>query len=356
MPILNRSKIRPDVLELTDELRNNQLTGISEFLQHKENQNVDFETLWNKVMDGNALFFKNKGTSEELMGLVTQKEMLFLAKLHRFTSHYIADIRQKKYPIPEDVKIESIHAGGVTAERQTVPDVIAGRVLLYFHGGGWILGSPNSHRLLTIALGKATKMQVVSLNYRLAPEHPHPAPLEDCVGAYNWLLSTGIKPENIIIAGDSAGGSLTLTTLLKLRDDGISLPAGAICLSPSTDISIHDNSYFENGETDPILADIGLFWWTIAYLAGKDPGSSQVSPLFADLEGLPPLLLQVSTCEMLYCDSTRFVDKAMAAGVDVTLETWDDMLHVFPFFGLHELPETKEAIAKIGEFARKQIR
>ncbi len=355
MPILNRSRVRPDVLKFMDERVKHQLMGISEFLQREENQGIDFPALWRKVIDGNALFFKNKGVNEALSGLLTREEMIFLARLHRFTSEYMADIEQKKYPIPEDVKVEPIDAGGVRVEWQIVPGAIEERVLLYLHGGGWILGSPNSHRLLTIALGQTTKMHVLSVDYRLAPEHPHPAPLEDCIAVYNWLLSTGIRPENIIIAGDSAGGSLTLTTLIRLRDEGIPLPGGAVGLSPSTDITLSDDSYFENGETDPILADIGLFWWIIAYLAGTDPGDSLVSPLFADLKGLPPLLFQVSTCEMLYCDSTRFVDKARDAGVDVTLETWDDMLHVFHGFGLHELPEAKEAIAHIGDFVRKQL-
>lgn len=355
MPILNKSKIRPDVLKVIEELRSSQMMSISEFLQRKENQRVDFQALWRKVMEGNALFFKNRGVSEDLSGLVTREEMIFLAKLHRFTSDYVADMDQKKYPIPEDVKVEQIDAGGVPAEWQTVPGAIEDRVLLYLHGGGWILGSPNSHRLLTVALGQATKMRVLSVDYRLAPEHPYPAPLEDCTAVYNWLLSTGSKPENIIIAGDSAGGSLTLTTLIRLRDDGVPLPSGAVALSSSTDIKLSDDSYFANGETDPILADIGLFWWIIAYLAGADPSDPLVSPLFANLKGLPPLLFQVSTCEMLYCDSTRFVDKAKAAAVDVTLETWDDMLHVFHGFGLHELPEAKEAIARIGEFVQKQL-
>jgi acetyl esterase/lipase len=158
-----------------------------------------------------------------------------------------------------------------------------------------------------------------------------------------------------MIAGDSAGGSLTLATLIKLRDDKIPLPAGAIALSPSTDITLSDVSYFKNGETDPILADIGLYWWIQAYLSGTDPGEPLVSPLLGDLRGLPPLLLQASTCEMLYCDSTRFVEKAKSAGVEVTMETWDDMLHVFHLFGLNDLPEAKEAIAHIGEFVQKRF-
>lgn len=351
MPILNKSRIRPDVLKVVEGLQRVQLESIGEFLQKRENQGIDFQALWKKVTYGNALFFENKGLSEETSGLLSREEMLFLARMHRFTSNYVADIKQKRYPISEDVKLDPADAGGTPVEWQTVPGAVENRILLYLHGGGWVLGSPNGHRLLTIELGRATKMRVLSVDYRLAPEYPYPAQLEDCTAVYKWLLSTGNKAEDIIIAGDSAGGSLTLTTLLRLREEGVPLPAGAVCLCPSTDIAFTDDSYFENGETDPILADIGLFWWIQAYLAGANPTDPMVSPLFGRLEGLPPLLFQVSTCEMLYGESTRFVDKAKAAGVNVTLETWDDMLHVFHLFGLHQLREANEAIARVGEFA-----
>jgi len=149
------------------------------------------------------------------------------------------------------------------------------------------MGSPSTHRLLTVALGEAARMSVLSVDYRLAPEHPYPASLQDCTAAYSWLLSAGIASKNIVIAGDSAGGNLTLTTLIKLRDSGIPLPAGAVCLSPPTDM-VADESFFENAETDPVLADVGLFWWVPAYRAGADPRDPLVSPIYADLRGLPP--------------------------------------------------------------------
>jgi acetyl esterase/lipase len=195
-------------------------------------------------------------------------------------------------------------------------------------------------------------MPVLSVDYRLAPEHPYPASLEDCTAAYKWLLSTGIAPKNIVIAGDSAGGNLTLTTLIKLRDYGTPLPVGAVCLSPPTDM-VAEESFFENAETDPVLADVGLFWWIPAYLAGAGANDPLVSPVRADLRGLPPLLIHVSTCEMLYSDSKRFAERADAAGVAVTLEIWNDMPHVWHAFGSHNLTESKEAIAKIGEFVRE---
>ena len=357
MPICNRSKIRPDVLKLMDDILNEQTNGVSEFLQREENQGVDFSTLWQKLMDGNERFFKREGTVDDLLAwaydYLTEEEMLFFAKLFRFAFETAANSEQKRYPIPKDVKVESVDAGGVPAEWQTVPGAREDRVLLYFHGGGMVLGSPNSHRVFTVHLGQLTKMRVLSVDYRLAPEYPYPAQLEDCTAAYKWLLSTGIKPENIVIAGDSAGGNLTLTTLVKLRNDGIPLPAGGVCLSPATDWANSDESFFENAETDPVLADIGLFWWIPAFLAGADPGDPLVSPVYADLKGLPPLLLQASTSEMLFSGCKRLVDQAKAAGVNVTLQTWEGMPHVFQSFGLHVLPEAKEAIAKIGKFVQK---
>ena len=336
-----------------DELLQCRRKGVFEFLEREENRGVDFQALWGKVMELNALHLKERRKTENLYELLTDKEVHFLARLLRFSFEYAANVEQKRFPIPEDVETKIVDVGGIPAELQIVPGARRDRVLLYLHGGGFIMGSPNSYRLLTVALGEAAKMRVLSVDYRLAPEHPYPASLEDCTAAYNWLLSTGITPKNIVIAGDSAGGNLTVTTLIKLRDNGTPLPAGAVCLSPATDAAGADESFFENAETDPILADIGLFWWIPAYLAGADPSDPLVSPIRADLTGLPSLLIHVSTSEMLYSDSKRLAERAKAAGVAVILETWNDMPHVWHAFGLHYLTESKEAIARIGEFVKR---
>jgi monoterpene epsilon-lactone hydrolase len=350
---LNRSKIRPDVLKIIDELLQYQMNGVFEFLKREENEGVDFQALWGKVMGLNEVHFKERTKTQDLYGLLTNREMHFLAKLLRFSFEYAVNIEQQRFPIPEDVEIKTVDVCGVPAEWQTIPGARRDRVLLYLHGGGFIMGSPNSHRLLTVALGEVAKMRVLSVDYRLAPEHPYPASLEDCAVAYNWLLSTGITPKNIVIAGDSAGGNLTLTTLIKLRDNGTPLPAGAVCLSPAADLAGVDDSFFENAETDPILADVGLFWWIPAYLAGADPSNPLISPICADLRGLPSLLIHASTSEMLYSASTRLAERAKAAGVSVILETWNAMPHVWHAFGLHDLTESKEAIARIGEFVKR---
>lgn len=360
MPICDRSRIRPDVLKLMDSIQKMQMSGVLEFLKAKENRGVNFQALYQKLMKGNELFFKRKGeqTMQDLSSYFTKDEMLFLAKVFRYSFEYVSNIEQKRYPIPENVKVEQTDAGGVPAEWQIAPSATKDRVLLYLHGGGFIMGSPNSHRALTVTLGQLTKMRVLSLNYRLAPEHTYPAQLKDCTAAYRWLLSKGINPKKIVIAGDSAGGCLTLTTLVKLRDDKIPLPVGAVCLSPATDMWLSRNDslarqFWENAATDPILADAGLFWWIPSYLGGADPSDPLVSPIYADLKGLPPLLVQASNSEMLFSGCKGVVDRAKAAGVNATLQTWDNMVHVFQGFGLHELPEAKEAVNKIAEFTQR---
>ncbi len=352
MPILNRSKIRPDVLKICDDLNKEMTKGVFEFLNKEENKGFNFQAIYKKVMDLNELFFKREKSLIQLHNLLTDEERLFMTRLYRFSFEYAAIIDQKRNPVPDDVEIELIDVDGTPAEWQIIPGAVKNKILLYLHGGGWVIGSPNTARLLSIELGKVTNMRVLSVDYRLAPEHPYPAALEDCVSIYNWLLSSGNKSEDIIIAGDSAGGNLTLTTLIKLRNDGINLPAGAIPISPATDLSLSDDSYFVNGETDPILADLGIFSWITSYAAGANLRDPLISPLYADLSKLPPLLIQASTCEMLYSDSKRFFERAQEAGVDVKLQTWDNMVHVFQGFGLNNLTESKEALKNIGEFVQ----
>jgi len=346
MTVLNRSKIRPDVLKIMDSYLKVRDYIVDGFLKKEGKQRAEFDALWEKLMDANECYFKG----EDMRGYISKEEQYFLAKYHRYSAETGSTYMQKKNPISNDVIIEPLIVNGVPVEWQIVPNAGPDKVLLYFHGGGFILGSINDHRLLTVMLGRFLNMRVLSVDYRLAPEHPHPAPVEDSTSAYKWLLKEGIDPKNIILAGDSAGGNLTLATLIKLRDDGIPLPAGAICFSPNTEYAGTSKTFFKNAETDPFLADIGEFWWREAHLEGVDPKDPYASPLLADLKGLPPLLIQASTNEMLYDHSTRFASKAKAAGVDVTLETWDDMIHVFQAF---PFPESKEAFSNMQKFVQK---
>lgn len=352
--MLDKSKLRPDVLKLIEQTEKLQVKGAFEFLKNKENRGFQIQTYLQKIAEQNEKFFQKAASQElnidDLYGIFTDEELRMLAKFFRFEVEYSMDDLAKQHPLPEGVRIENVDAGGVPAEWQIVPGADENKVILYFHGGGMVLMSPKTHRPLTVEIAQLTKMRLLSVDYRLAPEYPFPASLEDCVKTYKWVLSEGYEAKNIIIAGDSAGGNLTLTTLIKLRDDKIDLPRGAVALSPATDYTNDSKTIFENAPTDPILADTGIFWWLTSFLAGADPNNPLLSPLKADLTGLPPILIQVSTTEMLYDQSTRFAEKAKAAGVNITLQEWKDMIHVFQGFGLDDLPEAKEALNEIRKF------
>lgn len=352
MPIIDRSRITQEKMDFMDRFLAERAKYPPEFLARPENQNFDFSAIWARVMQGNEEFFKAGKLTEELKSLITHEERVLLARMFRYTSDQFTLDNLETHPLPEEIEVAKVDAGGVPAEWNKVKGLAADKVIIYIHGGGWIQGSALDHRELTAAIAISANMNVLSLDYRLAPEDLFPAQMEDCVTGYDWLMSEGIKPENIIIAGDSAGGNLTLITLLKLKDDGKPLPAGAICLAPATDVALSDPSYFENGPTDPILCDIGLFWWIDSYVLGEDPTNPYLSPLYGDLTGLPPILVQVSSSEMLYSEGVRFVEKAKEAGVDATLQTWDDTLHVFQMFGLNEFPEAAEALQEMGKFTK----
>ncbi len=345
MTILDRAKItRPEIIKIL-EIQDKQLAqAASIFFNIEENKKIDFDSLWAKVMDGNTRWF----SGEEVRNLLTMKEMRFLAKMHRNAVEIRSNLMQKQASFMADVEINSVDLDGVPAEWQIAAGAMKDKVILYFHGGGYIMGSPNSTRMISIKLGIATKARILSIDYRLAPENPYPQGIEDCISSYKWLLSRGFDPKNIIISGDSAGGYFTLITLIKLRDEGIPLPAGAILFSPATDLALTGESVITNGPTDPILADLGVFWWNECYLAGADPLSPEVSPFYANPINLPPILTQVSTSEMLYDDARLFVEKAKIAGVDAILQTWDDTLHEFQ---IYDLPESTEAFEKVRKFA-----
>ncbi len=259
------------------------------------------------------------------------------------------------FPAATDVAYESVTAGGVPAEWILPPGAPDSEALLYLHGGGYAIGSVNTHRDLASRLAKAAQMRVLNLNYRLAPEHPFPAALDDALAAYQWLLTQGVKPGKIIIAGDSAGGGLTVATLVALRDRNIPLPAAAVCLSPWVDLGMSGQSMVTKASIDPMVTPDGVKMMAGLYL-GKNPANTPLaSPLYADLGGLPPLLIQVGTREVLLDDSVRLAERAKAAGVDVTIEPWEDMIHVWQFFA-SMLPEGAQAIERIGEFVHTHIR
>jgi acetyl esterase/lipase len=224
--------------------------------------------------------------------------------------------------------------------------------MLYLHGGGYVVGSIATHLGLAGRLSRAAAARVLLLNYRLAPEHPFPAAVEDATAAYRWLLGTGVKPGRIAIAGDSAGGGLTVATLVALRDAGEPLPAAGVCQSPWIDLEGAGESVTTKAHVDPLVHKDMLLKMASWYLAGANPRTPLAAPLYADLQGLPPLLVQVGTAEILLDDATRLADRARAAGVAVTLEPWEGMIHVWQLFA-SILPEGQQAIDRIGAFVRQ---
>lgn len=255
------------------------------------------------------------------------------------------------FRVADDVVVEKRTVAGRDAEWLCAPGADAGHVLLYLHGGGYVMGSPNTHRALAGELSRAAGACVLLPDYRLAPEAPFPAAVDDARAAYQWLLGEGHAAERLAIAGDSAGGGLTVATLLSLRDHGLPQPRCAACLSPWSDLACSNASYQTRAAADPMITSADITLMAGAYLDGADPKSALASPNRADLTALPPLLIHVGRDEVLLDDALVLHEAARSAGVASTLEIWDDMIHVWHAF--HPLlPEGKQAIARIGEFLR----
>ena len=228
-------------------------------------------------------------------------------------------------------------------------------VIIYLHGGAYNAGSLKTHRGIAAHIGLVSESPVLFLDYKLAPEYPFPAALEDVFLVYNWLLEQeGIKSSKIIIAGDSAGGGLTLATLIKLRDSNKPLPAAAVCLSPWTDLALTGESIETKANEEIMITKNDLQYAAKIYLRDIDTKNPLASPLYADLEGLPPILLQTGTEEIILDDTLRFAEKAKNAGVDVTTDIWAGLWHVFQIFG-NLMPESKKALKKIGGFIREKL-
>ena len=264
------------------------------------------------------------------------------------------DVLASKFPLTPEFTFDRIDAGGVPAAWVEAPGADPGRVILYLHGGGYVIGSIDTHRELAGRLSQASGARVLIIDYRLAPENPYPAAVEDAAAAYRWLLADGgAAPARTVIAGDSAGGGLTVAAMLALRDAGDPLPAAGVCLSPWVDMEGIGNSMTAKADVDPMVRKEGLVRMAGLYLDGADPRTPLAAPLYADLSGLPPLLIHVGTAETLLDDSTRLCERARAAGVDVTYESWDDMIHVWHIFA-PLLPEGQQAVERVGEYVRQR--
>ncbi len=253
---------------------------------------------------------------------------------------------------PRDTQTLAVDAGGVDARWITTPVSDWSRHILFLHGGGFIIGSSSLYRHFTWRIASAARARVLSVDYRLAPEHPFPAALDDAVAAYRWLLADGADPQRIAVVGDSAGGGLAFSLMLRLRDEGGPLPAAAAALSPWTDLALSGASFRLNDSADPLINAEQVRQLVDYYLAGADPRMPYASPLYGRPEGLPPTLIQVGSDEVLRDDAVRMADGMRAAGCRVELEIWPHMPHVWHLFA-PVMPEARRAIERVGEFIQQ---
>jgi epsilon-lactone hydrolase len=259
------------------------------------------------------------------------------------------------HPLPDDVLVKEVNAGGVPTHWLAAPGADAGRVLLFLHGGGYEFGSLRSDGELAARLGRASGMRVLFPEYRLAPEHPFPAAIDDVLAAWRWLCTgQDLNATSIAVAGDSAGGGLAVALLVAARDAGQALPAAAALMSPTVDLTSSGASMTERANQDTVSTPAMLRQFASDYLAGADPKAPLASPLFASLAGLPPLLIQVGTADLLLSDSERLAAAATHAGVAVTLQVGEGLPHVYQL--LLGTPEAAQATGQIGMFLRDRVR
>jgi monoterpene epsilon-lactone hydrolase len=254
--------------------------------------------------------------------------------------------------LPKGTHIERPTLNGINVEWIAPNGPVPKSVILYLHGGAWVLGWYHNHRVLAAYIGQASRSRVIAVDYRLAPEHPFPASLDDCLTIYRRLINDGIKPGHIVIAGDSAGANLTLAVLFTLRDAGEPLPAAAVCISPMTDLAFTGRSY--HTQKDVLLTEEFARSMSRHYLGNQDVCNPLISPHYGDLTGLPPLLIHAGKDEILLNDAERLTDNARHAGVDVTLTVWPKMWHVWHILAPY-LPEATQAINEIGSFVLRHI-
>ncbi len=262
-------------------------------------------------------------------------------------------MEKTSFKVKQDIDVETVQVAGLQAEWLRAPAAQTDRAILYLHGGGYVVGSPHTHRALGGEISRAAQAAVLMLDYRLAPEAPFPAAVEDGVTSYRWLLDHGFFPNQLAIGGDSAGGGLVVATLVAARDQGLSMPRAAVCISPWGDMTCSNESFRTRDHADPMVKHASITQMADLYLNGVDPKEPLASPNFADLTGLPPMLIHVGSDETLVDDAIALDRKAKADGVQSTLEVWDKMVHVWHAF--HPmLPEGQDGIERVGEFLCQQ--
>jgi epsilon-lactone hydrolase len=259
------------------------------------------------------------------------------------------------WPTADDVRFTAVDAGGVPGEWSSVPGTDATRVLMFFHGGGYCSGSIRSHRRMVSEAGRAAAVRTLAIGYRLAPEHPFPAALDDALAAWDFLRGEGIAAAHIAVGGDSAGGGLTAALIGVLRERGEEPPGCAWLVSPWTDLTLSGSTLLTKEAVDPLIHRDYLEELAAAYVpAGIDRKEPRISPLYSDLEGFPPTLIQVGSAEALLADATRFAAAAGAANVAATLEIWPRMIHAWHLWNAH-LEAGRRALASAGTFIRGQL-
>jgi epsilon-lactone hydrolase len=259
------------------------------------------------------------------------------------------------WPVADDVTLESVDLNGLPGEFSIVPGSEPSRVLLFFHGGGYCSGSIVSHRRMVTEAGRAGGVRTLAIGFRLAPEHPFPAAYDDALAAWRWLRKQGVAANQIVVGGDSAGGGLTLALAMRLRDAGEQLPACLWLASPWTDLTMSGATLVTKDAVDPLIHKGYLGELADAYVpTGVSRTDPRISPLFADLRGLPPMLIQVGSAETLLDDSVRFAGAAGAAGVAATLEIWPDMIHAWPLWNA-KLEAGRRALLRVGQFVRQHL-
>lgn len=285
------------------------------------------------------------------------KVVRFLANLARYR-HRKKDLKADRlrferfassFIIREKCAYKGISANGITGEWLSPPEIDEDKIILYLHGGGYVMGSPRTHRSLVWRIATQAKAVAIIIDYRLAPEYPYPAALDDALASYTWLVEQNGNPSAITVMGDSAGGGLAIALLLKLQDKNIPLPGCAVVLSPWTDLTCSSPSIEEKEDSDPILNRDKLRIGARYYAGDTDLKSPFLSPLFGNFGKLPPLLVQVGSDEMLLDDSLRFTQKAEETGNSVELEVWEGMFHVWHYLARY-IPEGRRAVERIGEF------
>jgi acetyl esterase/lipase len=273
------------------------------------------------------------------------------------TAELLAAMREAEVaaprPEPDDLEVDDTTIGGVPCIVLAPRDAEPIGTIVFVHGGGYIWMRASTHLAVTAALVRASGCRCASVDYRRAPEHPHPAPVYDLVAVHRALLDDGVPPSRIVFAGDSAGGGLVIAALVALRDRGEPLPAAGVSISPWTDLAVTGAS--ADIADDPVVSGAALRMMADVYLAGADPRTPTASPLYADLHGLPPLLVQVGTRESLLDDARRIAGRAEDDGVDVTLHEFDDVVHMWVVIG-PDIPESRTAFAEIGTFVRDRLR